>query len=62
MESNVVIRSEVVETNFGFYSDEEKKCILSACKVSSMEHEDVNGNTIEKYVLLCIYLILEVNS
>jgi hypothetical protein len=45
----VIVRSEVVETNFGFYSDEEKKNILSVCKVSSIVHEDINGMIIDKY-------------
>ena len=54
MDSNVIIRSEVLETNFGFYSDEEKKNILSVCKISSIVHDDANGNIIDKYCTIII--------
>ena len=47
MDANTIVRSEVSETNFGFYSDYEKKNLLSMCQITSMVTEDDNGNLIE---------------
>lgn len=45
-----VVRSEVVETGFGFYVDEEVKH-LSCCKITSTLTEDALGHSLPKYVL-----------
>ena len=42
MWANQIIRSEVKETAFGFYSDEEVKA-LSVCKVTSPVTKDALG-------------------
>ena len=42
MWANQIIRSEVKETAFGFYSDEEIKA-LSVCKVTSPVTKDALG-------------------
>ena len=41
----VIVRSEVVETEFGFYTDEEIKS-LSVCKVTSPLAFDALGNAL----------------
>ena len=42
---NPIVRSEVVETGFGFYSDEGIRAI-SACQITSPLAQDTLGNNL----------------
>lgn len=46
-----IVRSEVVETNFGLYVDDEIKN-LSACQITSPLTFDALGNALPRYLYL----------
>lgn len=46
-DTNAIVRSEVVETGFGFYFDKDIKH-LSCCKITSTLTEDALGHSLPK--------------
>ena len=45
--SSTIVRSEVIETGFGLYTDDEIKA-LSACQITSPLSEDELGNALQR--------------
>ncbi len=43
---NPIVRSEVIETGFGFYGDDALR-LLSVCKLTSPVSQDALGNPIQ---------------
>ena len=59
-DTNAIVRSEVVETGFGFYFDKDIKH-LSCCKITSTLTEDALGHSLPKWVVSFINVTLNLH-